>query len=67
MFKRRGYLMAAPTGKLKHAYQTISNMESIIEKQKLLINKVIDTQEKHYGNGMGLHLAMIDLVKELKS
>jgi len=26
--------MAAPTGKLKYAYQTIANMEAIITKQK---------------------------------
>ena len=58
--------MKAPTGKLKFAYQTISNMEAKIEKQKALINKVIATQKKHYGDGMGLHLAMIDLVKELE-
>ena len=57
--------MAAPTGKLKHAYQTIYNMERIIEKQKAQISKVIATQEKYYGDGMGLHLAMITLVKEL--
>tara|TARA_R110002124_G_scaffold116164_1_gene272447 strand:- start:1188 stop:1376 length:189 start_codon:yes stop_codon:yes gene_type:complete len=59
--------MAAPTGKLKHAYQTISNMESIIEKQKAQIKKVIVTQEKHCGDGTGLHLAMIGLIKELKN
>tara|TARA_R110000851_G_C12883304_1_gene546278 strand:+ start:192 stop:380 length:189 start_codon:yes stop_codon:yes gene_type:complete len=59
--------MAAPTGKLKHAYQTISNMESIIEKQKAQIKKVIATQEKHYEDGTGLHLAMIGLIKELKN
>lgn len=58
--------MAAPTGKLKYAYQTISNMEAKLEAKKALINKVIATQEKHYGDGMGLHLAMITLVKELK-
>ena len=58
--------MPAPTGKLKYAYQTIANMESIIIKKKTLLEKVITTQEKHYGDGTGLHLAMIDLVKELK-
>ena len=59
--------MTRPTGKLKHAYQTIYNMELIIEKQKEQLNKVIATQKRHYGDGMGLHIAMISLVKELES
>ena len=58
--------MPAPTGKLKYAYQTIANMERKIEKQKAQISKVIATQERHYGDGTGLHLAMMTIVKELK-
>lgn len=58
--------MAVPTGKLKYAYQTISNMEAIINKKQETINKVIATQKKYYGDCVGLHLAMITLIKEIQ-
>lgn len=65
--------MAAPTGKLKYAYQTISNMEAVIKSKQAFIDKVIKAQSDNYGNGMcmgmgmGLHLAMIKLVKDYKN
>ena len=32
-----------------------------------ILDKVITTQAKHYGDGMGLHLAMIPLARELEA
>jgi len=58
--------MTAPTGKLKFAYETIARLEAQrdaleaeLTKAQFLVDQALHLQAEHYGDGMGLHLAMI--------